>query len=485
MAAPRKAAGHLLLAPGAEIDGFLIGEQMNKGGMALLYEARKPGLDTPLMLKAPKLGEGEDPAAIVSFEMEMMILPRLTGPHVPKVYAVGDFARQPYIVMERIPGRSLLSQLEELPRPAAEVASLGARIADALNALHRQQVIHLDIKPSNIMFRDNGLAVLIDYGLSHHAELPDLMAEEFRLPFGTAPYMAPEQVMGIRTFRRSDVFALGCLLYFFATGTRPFGDPQGLKGLKKRLWEDPAPPRALNPDVPPWLQEIILRCMEPNPEHRMPTAAQLAFDLRHPDQVALTARAAKLKRDGWMARMARRNTDPTAAAARKKAVETKITSAPIVAAAVDVSGANPALDDAMRQALARSLQANPDARLACLNILKLKAVGADTAIDDDGRNKHVQRLIDLKHWAQPLGLDDGRLTFHVLEAMNPAEAILDYARANHVDHIIMGARAESLSRRVLGSVSAEVAGHAPCTVTVVRARAAVEDEAMVEEAAAV
>ncbi len=97
-------------------------------------------------------------------------------------------------------------------------------------------MVHLDIKPSNILFRDTGEAVLVDYGLARHLELPDLMDEEFRLPYGTAPYMAPEQILGVRSDFRSDLFALGVLMYFFSTGRRPFGDPQRMNGLKKRLW---------------------------------------------------------------------------------------------------------------------------------------------------------------------------------------------------------------------------------------------------------
>ena len=141
--------------------------------------------------------------------MEQMILPRLSGVHVPKFVAAGDFAVQPYIVMERIAGKTLLARLPDLPLPYAEVADIGAKVAAALDDLHRQHVIHLDIKPSNIMFRPTGEAVLLDFGLSHHDHLPDLMQEEFRLPFGTAPYMAPEQLLGIRNDPRSDLFALG------------------------------------------------------------------------------------------------------------------------------------------------------------------------------------------------------------------------------------------------------------------------------------
>ena len=235
----------------------------------------------PMLMKVPIISEGEDPAAIVSFEMEQMILPRVSGIHVPKFAAAGDFGVQPYIVMERIAGKTLLPRLSELPLPYAEVAEIGLKIAAALDDLHRQHVIHLDVKPSNIMFRPTGEAVLLDFGLSHHDLLPDLMKEEFRVPFGTAPYMSPEQLLGVRNDPRSDLFALGVLLYFFSTGVRPFGESQTMYGMRRRLWRDPVPPRQLKPDYPPWLQEIVLRCLEIEPAWRYPTAAQLAFELSH------------------------------------------------------------------------------------------------------------------------------------------------------------------------------------------------------------
>ena len=167
--------------------GFWLEMLIHTGGMARLWEVTRANDDTPMLMKVPILREGEDPAVIVSFEMEQMIMPRLQGPHVPRFIANGEFNVQPYIVMERIPGPTLLPQLENLPLPVDEVAKLGRQIAVALDSLHRQHVVHLDLKPSNIMFRPSGEAVLIDYGLSHHRELPDLMAEEFRLPYGTAP----------------------------------------------------------------------------------------------------------------------------------------------------------------------------------------------------------------------------------------------------------------------------------------------------------
>jgi serine/threonine protein kinase len=459
-----------LLESGSVIGGFTVGPRIHKGGMAILWEVSKPGETMPMLLKAPVLQEGEDAAAIVSFEMEQMILPRLKGPHVPQFVAAEDFSRQPYIVMERVPGTTLYSRIEHLPLPVEEVASLGAKIAVALDSLHRQKVVHLDVKPSNIMFRPSGEAVLIDFGLARHRDLPDLMAEEFRLPYGTAPYMAPEQVMGVRSEPRSDLFALGVLMYFYATGVRPFGDPQTLKGLKRRIWQDPVPPRKLKPILPPWFQEIVLRCLEVNAERRYPTAAQLAFDLQNPRQVALTARANKLERDPWTAVLKRRFEPETSLISRPQDLVDDGTGAPIVAVAIDLGEQGKEVSEALRCTVLRVLEKSPRARLACLNVLKLNRIALDSSLDEQGHNKHVQRLVDLKAWAQPLNLGESKTTFHVLEAVDPAEAILEYARHNHVDHIVMGARANSTMRKILGSVSGKVAAEAPCTVTVVRDR---------------
>lgn len=468
------------LREGTVLDGYTLGRRVHRGGMAQLWEASHPDAAFPLLLKAPVISEGADPAAIVGFEMEQMILPRITGPHVPRFVGAGDFTLQPYLVMERIPGPSLLPLLTRLPLPPEEVARLGARIATALDDLHRQHVIHLDVKPSNLMARPTGEIVLLDYGLAYHDQLPDLMAEEFRLPYGTGPYMAPEQVLGQRRDPRSDQFALGVLLYFFTTGVRPFGDPQRLSGLKRRLWRDPFPPRSLRPDCPPWLQEVILRCLEVNPAWRYPTAAQLAFDLGHPDQVRLTGRSERLRRDPFATVLRRRFNQDHLPPLRAGRVAPHRADAPIVAVAVDLSEAGQGGSDALRRTVAQVLAALPGSRLACLNILKQGVITLDETLDASGRNKHLQRLVELRHWAEPLGLEEGRTSFHVLEAPNPATAILGYAHANHVDHIILGARDPSLRRTLLGSVSGEVAAHALCTVTIVRSRRPVDRRATAE-----
>src|SRR6478609_925391 len=416
-----------LVKSGAEIDGYTIGECVHAGGMATLWSVIHPGIDVPLLMKIPRVSEGEDPAAIVSFEMEMMILPRLAGPHVPSCFGTGDFAHQAYVVIERISGTTLYKRLAGLPLPYDEARQLVARIATGLADLHRQNVIHHDIKPSSIMFRESGEAVLIDYGLSHHNHLPDLLQEEFRLPYGTAPYMAPERLSGVR--------------------------------------DDP---RKLREDYPPWLQEVVLRCLEIEPVWRHPTASQLAFELGHPDQIKLTARSERRNRDPISTVLRRRFNRGLTQPRTKSDLAAQLASGPIVAAALDTAEGSDALNEALRVTAKRILATLPSARLACLNVLKLGRVTIDRTLDEEGKNKHVDRLVTLRHWAQPLRLGENRLSVHVLEAIDPGAAILEFAAVNHVDHIVIGARQHSLARALLGSVSAKVAAEAPCTVTVVR-----------------
>ncbi len=481
------------LEAGQVVDRFRLEEKLHLGGMAHLWrvsEVNHAGDSRlPLIMKVPRIKGGEDPATIVGFEVEQMIMPMLSGPHVPKVVAKGDFSCQPYIVMERIQGVSLRPRLEHAPLPLDEVIEIGSRVATALHDLHRQHLVHLDVKPSNIMFREDGTAVLVDFGLSRHDFLPDLLEEEFSLPMGTGPYMSPEQVKFIRNDPRSDVFALGVMLYHFATGERPFGQPDNVRGLRRRLWLDPVPPRAWRADCPPWLQEVILKCLEVRPEQRYQSAAQLALDLQNPPQVALTRRALRLHRSGAMRNLKRwflaLGADP-GGAPHHTLTSDQLDRNPIILAAVDVDHAAPALLTQLSETVRRIVLTEPGARLACLSVMKTARIGGDELVDEAGRSRHVKQLVELRHWARPirtaLDLDEDRLTFHVLEAPDAALAIVDFARRNQVDHIVMGARGSSGLRRYLGSVSSQVVAQAGCSVTVVRAASAVEidDEAETE-----
>jgi nucleotide-binding universal stress UspA family protein len=472
---------------GQVIDGFRLDARAHQGGMATLWNVSRtePAASDgalPMIMKVPRLRGGEEPTAIVGFEVEQMIMSALAGPHVPKLVAKGDFAGLPYIVMERIEGWSLRARLDDAPLPIDDVARIGAKVATALHDLHRQRVIHLDVKPSNVMVRtradgSEGDAVLIDFGLARHDSLPDLLEEEFELPMGTSSYMSPEQVRFIRNDPRSDLFSTGVMLYHLATGERPFGMPTTVRGLRRRLYREPVAPRSLRADCPPWLQEIILHCLEVRPDRRYQTAGQLAFDLQHPDQVALGERSTRSGGGSPVEAVRRWFASLGSELEVRRGAGAQSARSPIVLVAVDLLGAEPTLLEAERDAAERLLKTEPGTRLACLSVMKINRIAMDELLEADGTSRHMQLLVRLRHWARPLQQPlratkvpaVGRVTFHVLEAVDPASAILEYARRNQVDHIVIGARSSGRLRRHLGSVSARIAAEAECNVTVVGA----------------
>jgi protein-serine/threonine kinase len=270
------------------------------------------------------------------------------------------------------------------------------------------------------------------------------------------------------------------MLYHLTTGERPFGAPTSVRGLRKRLWMDPVPPRALRTDCPPWLQEVILKCLEVHADKRYQSAAQLALDLQEPAQIVLTRRAERMVRSSHWTRLKRwflaLGAEPQEAAT--SATE-QVRASSIIMAAVDVENAAPELLDQLRETVRRIVVTEPGARLACVSVMRTARIGTDALTDEKGKSLHVKQLVSLKHWARPiskaLNLEDGRLTFHVLEAPDPADALVSFAQRNQVDHIVMGARAASILRRYLGSVSSTVVAESLCTVTVVRATAPEED----------
>jgi serine/threonine protein kinase len=453
--------------PGTEIDGFRLGERLHVGTMAWIYRLLGPGGPLPLIMKIPRLGAGERTANVVSFEVERMVLGALAqGPHHPTLVAYGDVESTPYLVMEHIDGLRLDGWLARAPIAPEESARLGHLFALALHDIHRQDVIHLDLKATNVLYRPNGAAALIDFGLSHHRHYPDLLAEEFHIPLGNWSYMAPEQVLGTRCDSRSDVFAFGALLYELATGRKPFGMPDSMTKLRRRLYRDPLPPRALVAATPAWLQEIILHCLEVDNRDRYASAAEVAFDLANPTQVALTERAERREKAGWRTLGRRwlraRNFEP----APCPPPSTRITPAPIVLVAIASIDTEEDMFNALRDAVRRICTVDDRCRVACITVVPLAA----TLSDDTETGRHIKHLVSLRRWAKPLELPEERLTYHVLESDKPAVALIDYATMNEVDQILLGASRAAAQGRWFAGVSAQVVAEAPCSVTVVRPR---------------
>lgn len=460
------------LAEGTVVDGFVVGPRVHAGAMAQLYRVHyaggraDPGF--PMVMKVPRMGAGEGAENLVGFEVERQMLQVLEGPHVPRFVAAGDPGRLPYLVMEYVPGRTLQQELDMLQaarqRPCAEaIAHWGRALALAAHSLHRQNAVHLDLKPANVIFRADGSCVLLDFGLAWHGHYPDLLAEEMRPAVGSPAWIAPEQVVGVRGDPRSDLFAIGVMLYELATGELPFGAPVTRGGLRQRLWMDPVPPRAHNPQLPPWLQELILHCLEPAAAHRPPSAAHLAFDLGHPQQVRVGARGERTTRvpsrtqlRRWL-RAAGMHYQPSPLPAER------IGEVPIVMVAVPHHDTTDEALYALRQAVRRSLGLRPGARLACVTV-----IGTPGAQDDEIA-LHRHHAEQLRQWARGIDLQDHQASFHVLQSDDVAGALLAYAEANHVSLLVLGAATHGLAlRRFIPTVPARVAAEAPCSVLLVK-----------------
>jgi nucleotide-binding universal stress UspA family protein len=452
------------------VDGFRLGECMHSGAQARIFRVIGPDMAFPTLMKVPRIGPDEASENVISFETEASILPALSGPHIPRFVAAGDLAKTPYLVVEWIDGETVESMLKRGPLPSLDVARLGAAIADAVHDVHLQDAIHLDLKPDNLIVKANGEVVLIDFGLAHHAHFPDLLAEEKRFAAGSAPYISPEQVLGTRSDMRSDIFALGVILYEMSTGKLPFGVPATMSGLRDRLWLDPVPPRVHSPAMPPWLQEIILRCMEPRADDRYPSAAHVAFDLRNPDQVGLTQRALKSGRAAFAGQARRwwraRHDRPSIVALRPGAQAGR---APVILVAVDTMNADDPRQPVLQRAATQVLSLSADFRLICVSVIRAGPVAAGDSAGASRTDPHVEHLVRLRQWVEPLRLPPRRLSMHVIESPSPERALLDFARRNHVDLIVLGA--PSPRQHALAwwrSVASSVTANARCSVYVVR-----------------
>ncbi len=460
------------LEQGTAVDGFVVGPRVHAGAMAELYRVQydggraDPGF--PMIMKVPRMGGGEGAENLVGFEVEHQMLQVLEGPHVPRFVAAGDMGRLPFLVMEYIPGRTLQDVLDEAaaarkrPDPQ-DIARWGRAVALAAHSLHKQNAVHLDLKPANVILRPDGDCVLVDFGLSWHAHYPDLLAAEMRPAIGSPAWMAPEQVVGVRGDPRSDVFAIGVILYELATGELPFGAPATTGGLRQRLWMDPAPPRALNPEVPPWLQEVILHCLESSAALRPPSAAHLAFDLGHPDQVQVGPRGLRTTRTPFGAQLRRWFQAAGMHYQPSPLPSERVGEVPIVMAAVPHRDTTDAALYALRQAVKRSLGIRPGARLACVTVVGAASLQADEAAI------HRHHSEQLRQWARGLDLHEHQASFHVLQSEDVAGALLAYAQANQVSLIVMGAATHGLAlQRWIPTVPARVAAEAPCSVLLVK-----------------
>jgi serine/threonine-protein kinase len=272
--------------------------------MASIFRATDLNTGRTVAIKVPHPEMESDPVFFDRFRREEDIGKMLDHPGVMKVF--GDNNRSNiYMVMEWVDGkllRQILNAEKKLPPERAVKIALG--IADALGYIHSHGVVHRDLKPENIMVDPEDGVKLIDFGIAGQEGARRLTFAKLSQVMGTPEYISPEQVKGKRGDGRSDIFALGVMLYEMLTGKAPFQGPNPFAIMNDRLLNNPIPPREIDPSISPQLQEIIYRAIERDPKNRYPNTAEFVRDLEHPDQVGVEDRPElrdwKKRRTPWL-----------------------------------------------------------------------------------------------------------------------------------------------------------------------------------------
>ncbi len=279
-----------LIHPGTQLDHYQIEGVAARSGMASIFRGVDLRTGRKVAIKVPHPEVESDPALFDRFRREEEIGKTMDHPGVVKVFADDDRS-QVYMVMEWAEGqllRKILDAHKPLPRDRAFKITL--RILDALEYIHNHGVVHRDLKPENVMVDNDDNIKLIDFGIAGHARARRLTFAKLSQTMGTPDYISPEQVKGKRGDGRSDLYAVGVMLYEMLTGKVPFTGANPFVIMNDRLLNNPVPPREIDPSISPQLQEIIYRALERDPKNRYQTAREFAWDLEHQDQVGVEDR---------------------------------------------------------------------------------------------------------------------------------------------------------------------------------------------------
>ncbi len=276
--------------PGSQIDQYAVKELIARSNTASILRATdlRTGHDIAIKIPHPEV-EG-DLLFYQRFLREQEICETLDHPAVVKAFTERKRGRM-YIAMEIAPGQLLRQVLSDRRRlPPQQAVKIALAICEALDYIHSQGVVHRDLKPENIMIEGEDRIKLIDFGIASRSGARRLTFGKLSNVMGTPDYIAPEQVKGKRGDARTDVYALGVILYEMLTGETPFPGNDPFVVMNDRLVKNPLPPREIEPSITPELQEVIYRALERNPKTRYASAREFANDLLQPDRVQAAGR---------------------------------------------------------------------------------------------------------------------------------------------------------------------------------------------------
>jgi len=256
-------------------------EKIGSGGMGVVYRAHDETLDRDVALKVLPTGTLSDEQARRRFRREALSLAKLNHPNIGGVYEFGSEGGVDFLVMELVSGITLDARLAAGPMEDSEVLRYGAQLADGLDAAHQQSILHRDLKPSNLRINKDGRLKILDFGLAewmHPEGDSDPTATNTKVS-GTVAYMSPEQLRGKSADVRSDIYAVGAVLYEMVTGKHPYAGTSGPQLIAQILDRPPSPPTSRNRKISPVLEAIILKAMDRDPDRRYQSAREMRIDL--------------------------------------------------------------------------------------------------------------------------------------------------------------------------------------------------------------
>jgi serine/threonine protein kinase/Tol biopolymer transport system component len=290
------------LTPETKLGPYEIQSPLGSGGMGEVYRAKDTRLDRTVAVKVLASHLSSSPELRQRMEREARAISSLNHPHICQLYDIGSQDGTDYLVMEFLEGESLAERIRKGPMPLNEIYKVGIAVADALAVAHRSGIVHRDLKPGNIMLTPGG-AKLMDFGLAKPLSAQSTVTGSGAAPsftaaptmsgpsplsplttagsiVGTIQYMSPEQIEGKEADPRSDIFALGSVLYEMTTGKRPFAGKSQISLASSILETDPEPISTLNPQTPPAFDHVVRTCLQKNPEERFQTAHDVKLELQ-------------------------------------------------------------------------------------------------------------------------------------------------------------------------------------------------------------
>jgi len=278
---------------GLTVSRYTIVSKLGGGGMGVVYEAEDAELGRRVAIKFLPEKAGRSAHALDRFKREARAASALNHPHICTIHDIGVYEGRPFLVMERLRGETVKAAIERQALSIDKITSLGEQIADALDAAHRAGIVHRDLKPANLFVTERGEAKILDFGLAKMASgesasdlTPDALTvagEQLTAAgstIGTVAYMSPEQARGEPVDARSDLFSLGVVLYQMATGRLPFPGASTAEFFAAILKENPILPSQVNAEIPPPLEQIILKLLEKDRAMRYQSAADIRADLQ-------------------------------------------------------------------------------------------------------------------------------------------------------------------------------------------------------------